>query len=81
MPSDHRPPSTSASTAAVRPAGAPEWVTDELVTDTLTTWQPFYAHKLTELDALEILLSVGRLFDALGDTDDNQTQLSSPSPR
>jgi hypothetical protein len=64
----------------MRTAGAPEWVTEELVADTLATWQAFYPHKLTELDALEILLTVGRLFDALGDAHDNQTQLPGSSP-
>jgi hypothetical protein len=51
------------------------------VADTLATWQAFDPYKLTELDALEILLTVDRLFDALGDAHDNQTQIPGASPR
>ena len=47
------------------PAGAPDWVTPELLSDTLRTWQPSYAHTLTVEEALEILLSVVHLFDQL----------------
>ena len=45
--------------------GTPKWVTAELLTDTLETWQPHYAEELTDTDLLEILLSMSRLFDAL----------------
>jgi hypothetical protein len=48
--------------------GAPAWITPDLIADTLETWQPYYAARLTEGDALEILLAVGRLTDALGDS-------------
>ena len=61
-----------------RPPGAPEWVTAELLADTIATWQSFYPHRLTELDALEILLAVGRLFDSVGDADDDKTQIPGP---
>lgn len=44
---------------------APEWVTPELLESTLETWQPYYEGRLTSADALEILLRVGQLVDAL----------------
>jgi len=47
------------------PDGAPTWVTQELIADTVKTWQPYYEAQLTVDDALAILLSVARLFDAL----------------
>jgi len=47
----------------------PDWVSGELVAQTLRVWQPHYKKRLTECDAIEILLSVGHLFDALGDAD------------
>ena len=47
------------------PSGAPNWVTSELIVDTIETWQPYYAAPLTADDALEILLSVANLMDVL----------------
>lgn len=47
------------------PAGAPDWVTAELISDTLSTWQPYYADTLTPEDALRIILNVGRFIDVL----------------
>jgi hypothetical protein len=47
------------------PAGAPAWVTSELVALTLSTWQPFYAAPLTPEDALAIMMNVVCLFEAL----------------
>lgn len=44
----------------------PAWITDELIAETLEVWQPYYADRLTEQDAIGILLGVGRLFDQLG---------------
>lgn len=46
-------------------AGKPTWVTPELVEETLQTWQPYYNQELSEADAIEILQSVGRLFDVM----------------
>jgi hypothetical protein len=48
------------------PPGAPAWVTQELLRDTITTWQPYYPAPLTADDALEILLSVAHLLDVMG---------------
>ncbi len=46
------------------PAGAPRWVTPELLADTLRVWQPYYGN-LTPQDALNIIVNVGNLFDVL----------------
>jgi hypothetical protein len=46
------------------PAGAPRWVTPELLADTLRVWQPYYG-SLTSQDALAIIMNVGSLFDVL----------------
>ncbi len=51
---------------AVRvPAGAPEWVTAELIADTVETWQPYYAADLTDDKSVAILQSVARLAQLL----------------
>jgi hypothetical protein len=36
-----------------------------LIAQTIETWQPYYHQRLTEQDALDILLGVGRLLDNL----------------
>jgi len=56
--------------------GAPTWVTPELFADTLATWRHFYSGELTHEQALEILLTVGQLFDAL--REGNEQAVSSP---
>ncbi len=48
----------------VVPPGAPPWVTPELVQDTLRQWQAEYPERLTPNDALVMILSISRLFDA-----------------
>ena len=55
----------AASTRVVVPAGAPSWVTAELIELTLKTWQPFYSHQLIEADALEMILGVDQLFGVM----------------
>ena len=64
--------SSSASTRKGRavadivvPAGAPDWITADLIADTLDTWQPHFPEALTVDDALEILLDAARLIDFL----------------
>jgi hypothetical protein len=47
------------------PAGAPDWVTEELLQEAIDVWQPYYKHELSMEDALEITLSVGRLAEAI----------------
>ncbi len=51
------------------PAGAPRWVTAELIEHTLRVWQRYYDHPLTAKEALEIILNTGRMVEALTDDD------------
>jgi hypothetical protein len=81
MPRNHRPPPTSSSLTSSLPAGAPAWVTEELLSDTIVAWQPYYAEDLTADDALKILLAAGRLFDALGDAQDEEKQVPGSGSR
>ncbi len=52
-----------------RQDGLPPWITPNLIRETLRVWSPYYGDRLTERDAIEILLDVGRLFDQLGGED------------
>jgi hypothetical protein len=45
--------------------GLPAWISSELIEDTLRVWQPYYEHRLTIDDAVQILLGVDRLLDVL----------------
>ena len=47
------------------PPGAPKWITQEEIEDTLRVWQPRYKQLLTADDALEILINVRNLLDVL----------------
>ncbi|CAN0519891.1 unnamed protein product, partial [Ectocarpus sp. 8 AP-2014] len=58
----HEPCHLSASS----PEALPVWITADLIHETLRVWQPYYGDRLTERDAIGILLDVGRLFDQLG---------------
>lgn len=57
----------------------PEWITDELIEDTLRTWQPFYHRVLEREDAIEILLVVGELWAWLEADDDEAVPGVGPS--
>ena len=49
-----------------RPARTvPDWITPELIEETLRVWQPYYASTLTAKDAAYILTGVGRLLETL----------------
>lgn len=50
---------------SIVPAGTPDWITPELIEATIRTWQPYYKEVLTPEEAVTMILSVGRLFDAL----------------
>lgn len=53
--------------AAAVPTGAPAWITPQLVALTLRIWQPFYTKaQLSPADAVQMLMSVGRLCAVLG---------------
>ncbi len=47
------------------PDGAPDWITPDLIVDTLNTWQSHFPEALTAEDAVEILLNVARFLDAM----------------
>lgn len=47
------------------PAGTPDWITVELIEQTMRVWQPYYAELLTAEEAVTMILNVGRLFDVL----------------
>lgn len=43
------------------PSDSPDWITQELITKTLHTWQPYYFEPLTHDDAVAMLVNAGRL--------------------
>lgn len=49
----------------VVPAGTPDWITAELIEKTIRVWQPYYADLLSPEDAVTMVLTVGRLYQAL----------------
>lgn len=49
------------------PSGAPSWVTRELIEKTISVWQPYYADRLTDDEALAMILNVARLFDSFSE--------------
>ncbi|MEO0529014.1 MAG: hypothetical protein AAF266_00405 [Planctomycetota bacterium] len=48
----------------------PAWVREDLIAETLEVWQPYYEERLTEVDAIEILLAASHLFSDPEDGDD-----------
>lgn len=61
-----RPDKPSNKEAVTRvPAGAPAWVTEELIQDTLDTWQSHFQKTLTPEDALEMLVDATNLMEFL----------------
>ncbi len=50
---------------SIVPAGAPDWITPELVEATIRVWQPYYKEVLTPEEAVTMITNVGRLYDAL----------------
>ncbi len=72
-PESLKPGSSSAvSVRFVVPAGSPSWVTEELVEQTLKTWQPYYSHQLIESDALEMIMGVDQLFGVVSRDKSNE---------
>ncbi|MEM1355033.1 MAG: hypothetical protein AAGH88_09130 [Planctomycetota bacterium] len=65
MSSDRKNPAATQRPPEGGRSHAPDWITDELIADTISTWQPHYDFDLTEHDAIEMLVNVGRLFDLL----------------
>lgn len=50
---------------SIVPAGAPDWITAELIQATSRTWQPYYKEVISPEEAVTMILTVGRLYDAL----------------
>lgn len=50
------------------PEGTPDWITEDLIVETLQTWQPYYGGSLTAEDAVEILIGVTKLFEFISET-------------
>ena len=50
---------------SIVPAGTPDWITAELIEATIRTSQPYYREVITPEEAVTMIRSVGRLFDAL----------------
>ena len=52
------------------PPGAPPWITEEDIAETIAVWQPYSKTPLDEDDALEILVNVRQLLELMfrGDT-------------
>lgn len=81
MPSrdDRSPPMPPMYALAAVPAGAPPWITPELIEHTLRVWQPFYVDQLMPDDALEITMSVDRVSDLLSSGGRHETIRSTGS--
>lgn len=43
----------------------PAWITDAVIADTRTVWEPIYGRPLSDAEVVEILLCAGGLFHAL----------------
>lgn len=56
---------TREDAAGIVPAGTPDWITAELIEATIRTWQPYYREVITPEEAVTMIVSVGRLYDAL----------------
>lgn len=53
---------------SIVPAGSPDWITAELIEATIRTWQPYYREMITPEVAVEMIRSVGQLYQALSAT-------------
>ena len=67
----------------VVPAGAPSWITAQVLQATIETWQRYYERPLTPEDALEILLNVDRLLAVLEDSvhEEDRKEIPRAGPR
>jgi hypothetical protein len=46
------------------PAGTPHWITAELIEATIRVWQPYYEAVISPEEAVTMIRSVGRLYQA-----------------
>ena len=51
--------------SGIVPAGTPDWITAELIEQTIRVWQPFYEAVISPEEAVTMIQSVGRLYQAL----------------
>lgn len=51
----------------------PDWLSDDLLRKTQEVWQPFYPYPLSEADAKQIILSVSRLIDVVGESNSSHS--------
>ena len=56
------PPDAPPNPAA---ASLPDWIDETLIQDTLDVWRPLYGGRLSREEAIEMLRTTGRLFQAL----------------
>ncbi len=68
MRTKRKTPKQTPEQESIVPDGAPDWITNELLVETLETWQPYYGGSLTVEDALEILIGVTKLFEFIHET-------------
>jgi hypothetical protein len=59
-------PAVSLPAALAVPDGVPDWITVDLIRQTLETWQHYYQDSLSVEDAITMILNVGQLFRVLG---------------
>ncbi len=57
--------SAPAPRAVTADPALPAWITPELIEETIRVWQPYYATRLTPVDAVTMIQSLGQLFDVL----------------
>ena len=80
VPSHSDPRSTEHTPTQMRvPAGAPRWITSELIALTIRVWQPFYPDQLIPEDALVIITGVSRMVDILSGGDHETVRSPGPS--
>lgn len=70
-PRERRTPNVEPSVVRV-PAGAPSWITAELIEHTTRIWQPFYEEQLIPEQAMEIIMNMGRMMDLLSSGDGHE---------
>ncbi len=79
-PSQPTEPKSDEPEAVRVPAGAPCWITPELIEHTLRVWQPYYENQLIPEGALEIMMGVSRLVEVLSRGVDDEA-VRRPGPR
>jgi hypothetical protein len=50
---------------SIVPPGTPDWITPELIEQTIRVWQPYHQAVVTTEEAVTMIQTVGHLFQAL----------------